>query len=390
MNKNLIFRILGIVGSCLIIISLFLPFVNYEGFTSTLFENAYEQNYVPYVLISFSVLSIVVLLLNKKIELAYITVGSALTIAIIYTFMYRDSFAFLSFGYYLLLLAPILIFVSVILQSKKEIVAVTYSSNDNSIVNNNSVVDNNLNVQDNISQPNELAQSIMDQPVMRDLSVDSNQSNLDNLSNTENNSENITLAPQNPLNQFLSPGVGANQKQVDESVNNVPVEPLNQVTNENKVDDIVQNENKSNDESQSILSIMNQPMVSSQSLNSINSQVVQPQNTANVNQLGAQALSSMAGEPVINPEPVSEVAEPTIPVTQVAEVQPVSEVAEPTVPVNPITEVQPVIEVAEPTVPEVSISDIQQGIPEIPLQPIPAIPEQNNTSVFDQGPIKFD
>lgn len=161
MNKKLILRVIGIISALMLMVSMFVPFTNFEGFTQVFFKD-FNDEYVAYILNALGLLAIVVFVLNKKKELAYITVGASLIVAIIYTITLKDNFSYLSFGYYLLVISPILMFISVILYPKEEVIPVFNENKEE--------FDNNISNTNIISEPNEYAKSIMEQPVMRDIS----------------------------------------------------------------------------------------------------------------------------------------------------------------------------------------------------------------------------
>ena len=161
MNKKLILRVVGIISALMLMVSMFVPFTNFEGFTQTFFKD-FNDEYVAYILNLLGLLTIIVFVLNKKKELAYITVGASLIVAIIYTITLKDNFSYLSFGYYLLVIAPILMFISVILYPKEEVIPVFNENKEE--------FDNNISNTSIVSEPNEYAKSIMEQPVTRDIS----------------------------------------------------------------------------------------------------------------------------------------------------------------------------------------------------------------------------
>ena len=224
------------LGCILLMISgLFLPFVSVSGYTTTLFGVNKELNYIPYILIGFSLISIIVILLNKKIEFAYLLIGSSLTFLITTTIDSIEDFKYFSIGYYLILISTILLFLMLILLNTK--------SEDEIIKKEEPVLDVKENIDFENIEPNELAKSIMDQPVMNN-ELNSNVPIEPNFN--EINSEEVTLAPQNPLNSFLPSDF----------------DPSKIVKEEKQV---IQNEEKSvkEDTNQSIMSVMSQPMVNS-------------------------------------------------------------------------------------------------------------------------------
>ena len=225
-----------VLGCILLMISgLFLPFVSVSGYTTTLFGVNKELNYIPYILIGFSLISIIVILLNKKIEFAYLLIGSSLTFLITTTIDSIEDFKYFSIGYYLILISTILLFLMLILLNTK--------SEDEIIKKEESVLDVKESIDFENIEPNELAKSIMDQPVMNNENINSVpiEPNFNEI-----NSEEVTLAPQNPLNSFLPSDF----------------DPSKIVKEEKQV---IQNEEKSvkEDTNQSIMSVMSQPMVNS-------------------------------------------------------------------------------------------------------------------------------
>ena len=75
MKKNLSLRIICIGLLILIVAGLFLPFVNYDYTSSSLFDMSESLFYVPYIIIGLVVLSILVLLLDKKVEFSLLFLG---------------------------------------------------------------------------------------------------------------------------------------------------------------------------------------------------------------------------------------------------------------------------------------------------------------------------
>ena len=355
MNKNLSLRIVGIGSIVLLVGSLFLPFVNYSGFTSNLFEGARDLYYMPYVLIAFSVISIITLILNKRKELSYLLVGASILVIITNTIELKDSFKYLSFGYYLLVLSSILLFISTLLlsnnSSSNDLVKPKKEENlESNVTNTNVVNDQIMN-----SEPSELAQSIMDQPVIKDLnSIDNNSINNqpikldDTISIDGIEDNNIQLSPQNPLSSFLPSDFDPTK--------------INEDKNEKVDQDISIEENKKEDEqkvvdnSQSIMSIMSQPMV--------NSGLVSNSQVNNVSEIGVTPLSSISASSSMRPQPVVEPSMQSQPVVEPSmQPQPVVEPSmRPQSVVEPSMRPQSVVEpsmrpqpVMEPSISEIPI-----------------------------------
>ncbi len=391
MKKNLGIRVFSLVCVLVIIMCLFLPFFSYESTSSSLFNLNEELNYISYIFMGFSLISIVTILLNKKIELSYLLVGSSLTYCITNTIAFKDSISFFGYGYYLLGFTTILLFLSLIIlnigkKKEKNII----ENNEVKKVNNN-IEDDNNKINTNITniEPNDLAKSIMDQPVMNNTIEEVNSLNNSNTendlgglnSNIENslsNEENITLAPQNPLNSFLPSDFDPNQI-VKEENNNVEPNINIEFTEDNNT--------VKEDNNQSIMSVMSQPMVNAEIENSNNIAV----NTQNVNNTTEQVtFNQMNNQPVIEPNAIQPeinnqpVIEPNVMQPEINN-QPV---IEPNV-MQPEINNQPVIEpnVMQPEINNQPVIEPNVMQPEINNQPViepNAIqPEMNNQPVIE-------
>ena len=270
MNKSIIFRFLGIIGGALLIAGLFVPYISFFGISETLFDTA-NETYVPYLLLVFGVLAIGVFTLNKKVELAYMAVGASLTVVTMYTISAIDTFEYLTIGYYLIVLSPVLMLISVLLldrcnrKNKKALNAVSIEPEVN-----NNVATPIVDVQPQL-QPNEFAQSIMDQPVMKDIS------------NSTNNNENINI--ENVPNDLSN----ENNSAIDNLSNGVS----NVDSNSNSV------------AGQSILSVMDQPLINPET-----PVVEQPVPAPEV-------VPPVVEQPVPTPEVVPPVVEQPVPTPEV-------------------------------------------------------------------------
>ena len=117
MNKNLVFRILGIVSGLLVIVSLFLPY-----FSLSLWAlNAKQHNlYLSVVMIVFAVLPIILYAINKKMEFAYMSVGALAFFLVtqIVDALSSNNLGALGIGFYLLIISVIMMAVSTLILSK--------------------------------------------------------------------------------------------------------------------------------------------------------------------------------------------------------------------------------------------------------------------------------
>ena len=398
-SKSLSLRIIGLGCVLLLIASMFLPFVSYEGFSISIFDGNSSLNYLPYVLMVYGLISILSFLLNKKTELSYLLVGGSLTYIITNTIGAIDQFNYFSFGYYLFLISTILLFIVLVILGMGDVKKNNLDTDaankqiDDSKDTKNDVIQN--------MQPSEFAQSIMDQPVMNNISISSVDnssvnvdSNIDNSSiNIDNTSidsnltidgfqvDDVSLAPQNPLNSFLPSDFDPSKVVTEVSQNNV--------LDDSKNGENVLNDSTNENSGQSILSVMSQPMVDSglnTGLYNEDSKTVQ-NNNASV--LSSQQLSELqsVGEPSVPTQAVPDVqsvVEPSIPAQAVPDVQSVVEpsipaqavpdvqsVVEPSIPAQPVTEVQ---SVGEPSIPAQPVTEVQSVVePSIPAQPVPDV-----------------
>ncbi len=105
MLKNNLNKIIGAVSSVLIIISVFIPYIQTSEYSDSIWsEYVTSAIQIPILLIAFGAFSLVLFLINKKIELAYISTGGVLFFLVMRTvqFVQENAFINVSVGYYLL------------------------------------------------------------------------------------------------------------------------------------------------------------------------------------------------------------------------------------------------------------------------------------------------
>ena len=112
MNKKLIFRILGALASALIIISVFVPYINVTGYVSSLWKiySLSKALYLPIMIIVFGAIGVIFFSLNVKTEFAYMSTGAITFFVVMQTIDIVDqgTFSALSIGYYLLVIGAVL------------------------------------------------------------------------------------------------------------------------------------------------------------------------------------------------------------------------------------------------------------------------------------------
>lgn len=112
MKNKLIFRILGALASALIIVAVFIPFVDVTGYSPSLWETYELTNslYLPIMIIAFGAIGVIFFALNVKTEFAYMSVGAITFFIVIRTIDILDQGAFnsLSIGYYSLVIGTFL------------------------------------------------------------------------------------------------------------------------------------------------------------------------------------------------------------------------------------------------------------------------------------------
>ena len=118
MNKNLIFRIIGIIGGLLVIGCIFLPYINSISLWKIYTIN--KQIYFTIAIMAFALLPIVLFAINKKTEFSYTSVGALLVFLLtnIVDVIADNSFNTLSIGFYGILVGTILIAISTFIIDK--------------------------------------------------------------------------------------------------------------------------------------------------------------------------------------------------------------------------------------------------------------------------------
>jgi len=112
MKNKLIFRILGALASALIIVSVFIPFINVTGYSPSLWESykLIDALYLPIMIIVFGAIGVIFFALNIKTEFAYMSVGAIIFFAVMQTIDILDQgvFSTLGVGYYCLVVGALL------------------------------------------------------------------------------------------------------------------------------------------------------------------------------------------------------------------------------------------------------------------------------------------
>jgi hypothetical protein len=113
MNKNMIFRILGVLASALIIAAVFVPFVSVVGYSQSLWEGykLTEALYLPIMIIVFGAIGVIFFSLNVKTEFAYMSTGAIAFFLVMNTIdvIEDGTFSTLSIGYYFLVVGAIVV-----------------------------------------------------------------------------------------------------------------------------------------------------------------------------------------------------------------------------------------------------------------------------------------
>lgn len=123
MNKNLIYKILGALSCALIIVSIFVPFISYEGFSQSLFDSykilGYE--YIVYILILACLLGIIIFAIGKHTEISYFTAGMVMFFILreVIEIINNNGFDLLGAGFYFIVIGEILLLIMTILSKKK-------------------------------------------------------------------------------------------------------------------------------------------------------------------------------------------------------------------------------------------------------------------------------
>ena len=226
MNKNLIFRILGALSSALIVVSVFLPFFNVDGYSESLWFSGGQTNalYLPILIIVFGLIGIICFSINVKTEFAYSTSGAIIFYVVMTTVDYlnQDKFGLLSIGYYCLLVGAIFTGIMAFITNKRAKVKIIEPINEQSSnVNLNQV--NNV-VQTPI-QPIETPIQPIEMPVQPIQEQNINE--IPNIESIPDNSINEVTSVQNPVVNEFNAGMPSMQVNEVTPVQNPVVNEFN-------------------------------------------------------------------------------------------------------------------------------------------------------------------
>ncbi len=230
MNK-LIFRFLGAVSSALIIIAVFVPFINISGYTQSLWQinSSINASYLPIMLMVFGAIGVIFFALNFKTEFAYMTTGAVLFYSIMQTVQYmgQGNFGMLSMGYYFLLIGSVMTGVMAFLcnlrvKLKENVITVENTTDQPSMLNQIDKLYNespqNLSAINTIQPVNVNTNNDLVQPIQNDMPIQPLQSL-------------GSIPDSNPIPEIEVPAVPTNQigTEIPKSLpqSNV-IEPLNQ------------------------------------------------------------------------------------------------------------------------------------------------------------------
>lgn len=116
-------KILGALSNALIIVSMFIPFVSHDTFTQSLWDSykmlGYE--YIIYIVIIFSIISILLFAINKKCELSYFNGGIVMFFILreIIDIVKTNTLNMLGIGFYGLLIGEVMLLVMTFLSGRK-------------------------------------------------------------------------------------------------------------------------------------------------------------------------------------------------------------------------------------------------------------------------------
>jgi len=305
MNKKLIFRILGAISSALIIVSVFLPFINVLGYSISLWQSHQSAGtlYLPIMIIVFGLIGVIFFSLNIKTEFAYSTAGALLFFLIMQVapIINQGVFNTLGMGFYCLsigtIFTGIMAFLCNLKTKIKEIAKTTSYDNQNESV--LSQIDRLYDNQNN-SMPinmNENIQPIQSQEIVFNDSI--------------NNIEPVGIQPIPIQNDLSNNTVPVSNQQVLESIPAENIQPINQMGQMNNSVNLQQP------------LTMNSYMQDQPQVNPIMAEFnMQPQNNVGQTQ-GIESSSTV--QPIASVEPAQTVApvEPlnTIQTSQVQNVQ---------------------------------------------------------------------
>lgn len=110
MKNKIFFRIIGALASALMIVAVFVPFINVVGYSQSIW-GLYSKGsiYLPIMIIVFGAIGVIFFSLNIKTEFAYMSVGAISFYLIMRTvdIISQGTFNTLNAGYYFLLIGTI-------------------------------------------------------------------------------------------------------------------------------------------------------------------------------------------------------------------------------------------------------------------------------------------
>lgn len=116
-------KILGAISCALIIVSVFIPFISYEGYNQSLYRSydIINYNYIIYILIAACVIGILVFAIGRFTEIGYFTAGMTMFFILreVLEVIKNNGFSILSVGFYSIVIGEILLLVMSFLTSKK-------------------------------------------------------------------------------------------------------------------------------------------------------------------------------------------------------------------------------------------------------------------------------
>lgn len=271
MNNKLIYRTIGSLSSAMIIVSVFIPFFKFSGYTQSIWEG-YSGNFIflPILIIIFGLIGVLVFSLNKKIELAYATSGAMIFYSVMRTVEIANQgiFESLSAGYYFLVIGSVLTGIITFLcniKPKENVDNVdmvqTKMSMDNMMQPMQQIENNNMDLNSNLT------------PLMDNSNINNMQVENSNLFSTFQNQPEIDLMNQtvidNTLNPVQEPIIEEipNQLNVQQQFNQPIIEPINTIPQINPLSE--QQYNQQNLNNIEIPQPINQMQTNNQILNNI-------------------------------------------------------------------------------------------------------------------------
>lgn len=116
-------KMLGALSNALIIVSMFVPFISYKGTNTSLWDvyKIMNNEYIIYIVIACSILSILLFAIGKCVKLSFFTAGMVMFFILreIIDIVKDNSINMLGIGFYLIIIGELLLIVMTFINKER-------------------------------------------------------------------------------------------------------------------------------------------------------------------------------------------------------------------------------------------------------------------------------